>query len=119
MRVGSDGDRYRSDAEGEECVAIARVAGFDHPDSIARIESRQKSERETSRCAGHDENRTRIDCRSVRLAVVLSDAIGESGKPGRIGVAEWPIGFEFGHHGSTCTEGCARARLADLQEHRR
>jgi hypothetical protein len=59
--LGADRDGHRRDAERQQCVAVAGIAGFQHPHAVAGVEQRQERQREARRCPGNHHDPFGVD----------------------------------------------------------
>ena len=85
-RVGPYRDRNGGQAKGNESIAIARVAGFDHPDAGSRLEHRQERQGESGRRAGDDDYPL-----GFNLLIAFGDPFPERLSTCRVGVSEGEI----------------------------
>ncbi len=113
--VGPDGNRHRLDIQRQQCIAVARVAGLEHPDAIAGIERGEEREREPCRGTGDDDHVVGRHLHAVRLCVVPADAPPQGHRPRRIRVAQWIGTFHCRDHSRACSSRGAGGRLPDLE----
>jgi hypothetical protein len=93
--LGPHRDRDGHHPEGQEGVAVARIAGLEHPDPVARLEQREERQREARRRPRNDEHPLDVD-----PLVALGEAPPQRVQPGSVGVAERLV--EVCTHGVTC-----------------
>ena len=115
-RASSHGDRHRFNIEGEQRIAIRRVARLKHTHALASIEARQKRERETCRRASHDHHSINRNLHAVPLLVMLGDATAQAHQPRSVGIAKRAV-LHCVHCCGNRGGRCRRCGLADFEMH--